>query len=291
MEKYINIILNTYQGYYHYLLNEVLQPSWHNYFWWLLVLSIGVWLLEILMPWRSQQAIFRKDFWLDGFYLFFNFFIFSLIGFAAISNVVAQMFEDILASIGFKNIVAIELSALPQLAKLLIMFVVADFIQWNIHRLLHRVPQLWEYHKLHHSVEQMGVAAHFRYHFMENVIYKVLQYIPLAMLGFGLQDFFVVHIVSVAIGHLNHSNLNLSYGPLKYILNSPAMHIWHHAKAIPEGHRYGINFGLSLSVWDYLFGTAHIPSSGRDIALGFEGSEHYPNTFWAQMLAPFRKAK
>jgi sterol desaturase/sphingolipid hydroxylase (fatty acid hydroxylase superfamily) len=289
MEKYINLFLNSYKGYASYLMGEVLQPSWHNYFWWLLALSIGVWLLEILMPWRSNQAVFRKDFWLDGFYLCFNFFLFSLIGFAAISNVISQGITDILASFGIQNLVAIELAHWPSWAKLLTMFVVADFIQWNIHRLLHRVPMLWEFHKLHHSVEEMGVAAHFRYHFMENVIYKTLQYIPLAMLGFGLQDFFIIHIISVALGHLNHSNLNITYGPLKYIFNNPAMHIWHHAKEMPENHRYGINFGLSLSVWDYLFGTAHIPNNGRDVTLGFENSEQYPNTFWQQTIAPFRK--
>jgi sterol desaturase/sphingolipid hydroxylase (fatty acid hydroxylase superfamily) len=289
MEKYINLFLNSYKGYASYLMNEVLQPSWHNYFWWLLALSIGVWLLEIAMPWRTEQAVFRKDFWLDGVYLFFNFFIFSLIGFAAISEVFSQGFKDILANFGIQNLAAIELNHWPVWAKLLTMFVIADFIQWNIHRLLHRVPMLWEYHKLHHSVEEMGVAAHFRYHFMENIIYKTLQYIPLAMLGLELQDFFIIHIISVALGHLNHSNLNINYGLLKYIFNNPAMHIWHHAKEIPANHRFGVNFGLSLSVWDYLFGTAHIPDNGRDIALGFEHSEDYPNTFWKQMIAPFRR--
>ena len=45
------------------------------------------------------------------------------------------------------------------------------------------------------------------------------------------------------------------------------MHIWHHARTMPDSHRYGINFGLSLSCWDYLFGTAHIPHDGRDVEL------------------------
>jgi sterol desaturase/sphingolipid hydroxylase (fatty acid hydroxylase superfamily) len=52
-----------------------------------------------------------------------------------------------------------------------------------------------------------------------------------------------------------------------------------------------VNFGLSLSIWDYAFGTAHIPSSGRDIELGFDGSEAYPSTFWQQMIAPFLRRK
>ena len=123
---------------------------------------------------------------------------------------------------------------------------------------------------------------------MESIVYKTIQYIPLTMLGFGLLDLFVVHIITIAIGHLNHSNLNLSYGPLKYLINNPKMHIWHHAKKLPE-NSYGVNFGISLSLWDYLFGTDYIPSDGRDVELGFENDENYPDGFVKQIADPFSK--
>ncbi|MBL7942846.1 MAG: sterol desaturase family protein [Flavobacteriales bacterium] len=288
MNHYLEIIANAYTGYWNYLKSEILEPSWHNYFWYLVALSLLVWLLEIIFPWRTQQAVFRKDFWLDGFYMFFNFFLFSLIGYAAISEVFVDLFNSFLGLFGLTNIVALHIETWPAWSQYLLLFVVADFIQWNVHRLLHRVPRLWEFHKVHHSVEQMGFAAHFRFHWMETIIYKSIQYIPLAMIGFGLTDFFIVYIVSIAIGHLNHSNLNIAWGPLKYILNSPAMHIWHHAKEIPAGS-YGVNYGLSLSIWDYLFKTAWVPRSGRDIPLGFDKVESYPSGFFSQMMKPFRK--
>lgn len=278
---YWEIAKNSFFGYKDYLVHELLNPSWHNYFYWLLGLSLVVWFLEYLFPWRTNQSIVRKDFWLDGFYMFFNFFLFSLIGYSAISNVFVALFNDFLGLFGITNMVAIELGSLPAIVQYLIMFIIADFIQWNTHRLLHAVPKLWEYHKLHHSVEEMGFAAHMRYHWMETIIYKSIQYIPLAMLGFGIKDFFVLHIIAVAIGHLNHSNINISYGPLKYILNSPTMHIWHHAKDLPI--KSGVNFGISLSLWDYLFKTAYIPKSGRDIVLGFEDIESYPKDFVGQV--------
>jgi len=278
---YWEIAKNSFFGYKDYLVHELLNPSWHNYFYWLLGLSLVVWFLEYLFPWRTNQSIVRKDFWLDGFYMFFNFFLFSLIGYSAISNVFVALFNDFLGLFGITNMVAIELGSLPAIVQYFIMFIIADFIQWNTHRLLHAVPKLWEYHKLHHSVEEMGFAAHMRYHWMETIIYKSIQYIPLAMLGFGIKDFFVLHIIAVAIGHLNHSNINISYGPLKYILNSPTMHIWHHAKDLPV--KSGVNFGISLSIWDYLFKTAYIPKSGRDIELGFEDIESYPKDFVGQV--------
>ena len=288
LEKYFNIFIDSFTGYWNYLSSEILYPSWHNYFYWLIGVSLLVWLLEIIVPWRKSQAWIRKDFWLDGFYMFFNFFLFSLIGYNAISNIAVEAFNDFLGLFGITNMVAIEIGQLPGWTQLLILFVLADFIQWNIHRLLHRVPVLWEFHKVHHSVKEMGFAAHLRFHWMETVIYKSIQYIPLAMIGFGISDFFIVHMIAVVIGHLNHSNLNISYGPLKYLLNNPVMHIWHHSKKLPQGS-YGVNFGLSLSIWDYLFGTAWIPESGRDIELGFEKDENFPTDFIHQVTYPIGK--
>jgi len=288
MEKYWKICVDSFSGYWNYLFNEVSQPGIHNYFYWLLGLSVLVWILELVMPWRKNQKAIRKDFWQDGFYMFFNFFLFSLIGFNAISNIAVEAFSDFLGLFGITNLVAIEIQSWPAWSKLLTLFIIADFIQWNTHRLLHAVPFLWEFHKVHHSVKEMGFAAHLRYHWMETIVYKTIQYLPLAMIGFGLQDFFVVHIVTVAIGHLNHANVGWDYGPLKYIFNNPKMHIWHHAKEMPSTHPMGINFGISLSIWDYLFKTAYIPHSGKNIELGYDDDNTMPESFWGQIIRPFK---
>ncbi|HEY5690867.1 MAG TPA: sterol desaturase family protein [Cyclobacteriaceae bacterium] len=290
MQHYYELFLGSFTGYWSYLLSEILHPGWHNYFYWLLGLSITVWLFEIVLPWRKQQPIFRKDFWLDGFYMFFNFFLFSLVAYNAISNIAVQAFNDFLGLFGITNLVAINVAGWPKGLQLLLMFLVADFIQWNVHRMLHKVPSLWEFHKVHHSVKEMGFAAHLRFHWMETIIYKSIQYIPLAIIGFGIQDFFLVHIFSVAIGHINHANVYVTYGPLKYLLNNPAMHIWHHAKHLPDGSA-GVNYGISLSLWDYLFGTVYLPSNGRDIELGFSKDENFPDRFFSQISYPFLKSK
>ncbi|MGB5943032.1 MAG: sterol desaturase family protein [Leeuwenhoekiella sp.] len=291
MQKYLEIIEESFVGYFNYLIVEITDPSWTNYFYWLIGLSLLVFSLEIILPWRKDQPVVRTGFWLDIFYIFFNFFLFSLIGYNAISNVGVALFNDFLAILGYVNVVAIQVDSFPVCAQLLIMFVIADFIQWNVHRLLHRVPWLWKFHQVHHSVKQMGFAAQFRFHFVETMVYKTIQYIPLAMIGFGIQQFFVVHMISVFIGHLNHANLNWGYGPLGYVFNSPKMHIWHHAKVLPKEHKYGMNYGLSLSIWDYLFSTAYVPQSGKNLEIGFAGDADFPKDFGSQMLYPFRSKK
>ncbi len=291
MEKYLKIIEDSFVGYFNYLLNEITNPGWTNYLYWLIVLSLLVFALELLIPWRKKQPIIRKGFWLDAFYILFNFFLFSLIGYNALSNVGVELFNDFLRLFGIQNIVSIEVQHLPVWAQLLIMFIVADFIQWNVHRMLHRVPWLWKFHQVHHSVKEMGFAAQFRFHFMETLVYKSVQYIPLAMIGFGIEQFFIVHMFSVFVGHLNHANLDWSYGKFGYIFNNPRMHIWHHAKQLPPQHKYGMNFGLTLSIWDYLFGTAYVPESGKNLEIGFNGDENFPNDFANQLTFPFKKYK
>ncbi|MCB9274952.1 MAG: sterol desaturase family protein [Lewinellaceae bacterium] len=336
---YWHIFIRGYRGYAGYFWHEVTHPGWHNYFYWLILVSAFFLALEWLKPWRKGQPRFRKDFWLDIFYMFFNFFLFSLIIYNAASDVVVNFFNGLIKSVsGFNLQDSNPLRFAPMWAVLLIGFFVRDFVQWWTHRLLHRAPALWEFHKVHHSVEQMGFAAHLRYHWMETVVYRTIEYIPLALLGVGLYDFFIIHIFTLAIGHYNHSNItvpgyvtggvlgallgiaiatggfgirlleapglwqqlgvvlagiaagSLLLGPfMKKIFNSPEMHIWHHAHALPEGHPHGINFGISLALWDYLFGTALVPYNGRDIRLGFQGMERFPHGFLGQALYGFRR--
>ena len=290
MQEYFQVFLDGYYGYWNYLSSEILYPSWHNYFWWLLGISLVVWSLELVFPWRKNQAAIREDFWLDGFYMFFNFFIFSLIGYNAVSNVAVEVFNDFLALFGITNLVAFQIASWPVWSQFLLLFVLADFIQWNVHRWLHYSPWLWEFHKVHHSVEQMGFSAHLRYHWMETIVYNSVQYIPLSMIGFGLDDFFILHLVTILIGHLNHANVKITYGPLKYVLNNPVMHLWHHAKEIPA-ERNGVNYGISLSLWDYLFGTAYIPNQNANEQLGFEDQETFPKTFFQQLTHPWNSKK
>lgn len=291
MKSYSKIFSQSFSNYWQYLTHEISHPSWSNYFYLLIGISIIIWLLEIFFPWRKNQSVIRQDFFLDAFYMFFNFFLFSLIGFYAISNVVSELFNNLLLSIGITNGIAIEINQFPFWLKIIFAFILKDFIHWNIHRLLHRNKFLWQFHKVHHSVKQMGFAAHLRFHWMENVVYKTLQYIPLAMLGFGINEYLMANVIALVIGHFNHANINIPIGPLKYIFNNPQMHIWHHAKTYPEKFRDGINFGLSLSVWDYIFKTNYIPSSGRDIELGFPDDEHFPKDFLHQEMYPLGEKK
>ena len=73
---YGELFFSTFSEYAQYIWNEITfntVPWYQNYFWLLVVLSLVVWGLEVAFPWRKNQARIRKDFWLDAFYMFFNF--------------------------------------------------------------------------------------------------------------------------------------------------------------------------------------------------------------------------
>ena len=340
MPNYVRIFLDGYGGYASYVWYEVTHPSWGNYFYWLIAISLFFMALEWIRPWRKEQGKFRKDFWLDAFYMFFNFFLFSLIIYNAASDVIVNFF-----SYYINQFIGVDLKALnpmyswPMWTILLVGFFVRDFVQWWTHRLLHKSERLWEFHKVHHSVQEMGFAAHLRYHWMETLVYRTIEYIPLALLGIGLYDFFIIHIFTLAVGHYNHSNITVSgrvtggilggligmviathsfdiallsadtsvitavgvvlasiiagallLGPvMKTLFNHPEMHIWHHAHDLPEDRRTGVNFGLSLAIWDFIFGTAYVPTDGRDIKLGFPGVEEFPESFGKQVIHGLKK--
>lgn len=289
----ISTFISATKGYVDWLwTDQVLlagKSLYENYFWTLLLISAFFFVLEVLIPWRKNQSVFRKDFWLDFFYMYFNFFLFYIILFAGLQEVGNVLSAKVFSFFGVGVDGFLNLRKWPQILQVIVVFVVSDFTHWNIHRMLHKFNFLWKFHRLHHSVKEMGFAAHLRFHWMESVVYKIITYFVLLLIGVEVETLFYMHLFTISWGHFNHANINLPLGPLKYVFNSPQMHIWHHVKELPQERQMGVNFGLTLSVWDYLFNTAYEPQSGRDIELGFEDDEQYPTTFWRQVISGFKK--
>jgi sterol desaturase/sphingolipid hydroxylase (fatty acid hydroxylase superfamily) len=122
------------------------------------------------------------------------------------------------------------------------------------------------------------------------LLYRSVKYIPLALLGARWEALLVVAVIATLIGHLNHANLNISWGPLRYVLNSPKMHVWHHD--VEQHGPGGQNFGQVLSVWDWVFGTAYWPEDREaPQKLGFEGMESYPRSVPGRLLYPLSRRR
>ncbi len=260
-----------------------------GYFFWLLVISAFVLGLERLWPWRRGQRLLRRQFFQDLFWLFFNGHYCGILVASAGAAAFAWAWPAL------ERLQGVHLLAnQPLWLQFLGFFLLKDFLDWCVHNLLHRVPWLWEFHKVHHSIEELDWIGNFRFHWMEVVVYQSLTYLPLTLLGVDGGVILWIALVNTLIGHLNHSNLDITWGPLRYVLNSSRMHVWHHDWDLPAGHPKGVNFGIALSAWDWMFGTAWWPTpaeapSQQPRRLGFPGLEGFPRSLPGRLLYPLSR--
>jgi sterol desaturase/sphingolipid hydroxylase (fatty acid hydroxylase superfamily) len=257
-----------------------------SYLHWLVGISLLFVLLERLFPWR-KQALLRSGWARDVGFLALNGHFFGLWTAAAFGWVALQA-TDLLGRAGLR-LDASPVPRWPFSLQFVVFLVVSDFLQWCVHNLLHRVPWLWTFHKVHHAIDTMDFIGSFRFHWAEIVVYKAAQWLPLAILGASAEAVFWVAVAGTFWGHLNHANVNVSLGPLGYVLNSPRMHLWHH-DASDEG---GVakNFGIVLSLWDFVFRTAYWPRERGPLRIGYTGDAEMPRGFLGEAAWPLVRAR
>ena len=150
-------------------------------------------------------------------------------------------------------------------------------IYWG-HRLAHRVPFLWRFHKVHHtSVDLDWLAAH-REHPLDNLYTRAIENLPLILLGFPIETIAGFIVFRGLWGHFIHANISMKLGPLKYILGSSHLHHWHHSMEKPD-----CNYANLMPVMDLLFGTYHHP---LEVPLSYGIDENVDRGYINQMVAP-----
>lgn len=253
---------------------------------WLVALTVLFVALERLFPWRRGQPQLRPGLLRDLGFVALNGHFFSLWT-AAWSGAAALFATKALAAAGF-TIGPSPVASWPFAVQFVAFLLLSDFLQWCVHNLLHRVPILWAFHKVHHSILTMDFLGNFHFHWAEIVVYKAAQWLPLALLGASGEAVLAVAVFGTFWGNLNHANLRVELGPLRYVLNSPGMHLWHH-DASDEG---GVakNFGIVLSAWDWIFRTAYWPIDRGPQRIGYPGDAEMPAGFLGQLAWPALKA-
>lgn len=194
-------------------------------------------------------------------------------------------------------------SGLPERIGLsLYLLLVWDFAATFAHYLKHRVPVLWEFHKVHHSAEVLNPITALRRHPVENLFGGAVVglCIGVAMgtwiLAFGSLDPVIVFgawigilVWRVLVYNLRHSQIPLSFGPFwSHIFFSPLQHQIHHGS---EPRHYNVNYGHIFSLWDRMLGTLYVPAADERVRFGLGGAEaHDYRSVAAIYLLPFRKA-
>jgi sterol desaturase/sphingolipid hydroxylase (fatty acid hydroxylase superfamily) len=145
--------------------------------------------------------------------------------------------------------------------------VAMDAANWLAHYADHRLGFLWRFHALHHSQEELSVLTSFRAHPLMHTTGFFLAAIPVVVLMPTRAIAPVVITVYVCIGTLQHANLRWTFGPLGWLVVSPAYHRLHHDR--DDQH---LNLGVVFTVWDVLARRAKFPARGAVVPLtGLDG--------------------
>ena len=246
--------------------------------------------IRVKTIWRAlfpKRVVAHKSNQADIGYLFFNVFVFGVVfGWAVLTyqSVSNGIIAGLVTLFG-----PVSPSAWPVYVTRSIvtamLFLSYELGYWFNHWLSHKVPLLWEFHKVHHTAEVLTPLTNFRVHPVYTWIFANTLALSAAianglgnyMFGdtayqYALNDTNIILVLFIhAYVHLQHSHMWISFrGVLGRIFVSPAHHQVHHSG---DPKHFNKNFGSCLALWDWMFGTLYIPQKEREpLVFGF--AEH-----------------
>ncbi|WP_394825881.1 sterol desaturase family protein [Pendulispora albinea] len=178
-------------------------------------------------------------------------------------------------------------SGWPLAVQLGLAILVLDFGVTITHWASHRIPLLWRFHAVHHSVKRHYGFNGLMKHPVHQAIELTVGVAPLVVLGIPPGVASLLALATAIQLLLQHSNADYATGPMGYVLALNKGHRFHHQKWPGIGD---VNFGLFTNLWDFLLGTWSFDEKRRftsdDFGIGDEPD--YPTGYWDQLTAPFR---
>ena len=178
------------------------------------------------------------------------------------------------------------------LAAVVASVVVLDAASYATHRVLHRVPVLWNVHRVHHADFDCDATTALRTHPVEALILNGVHAVVIAVVGLPALAVLAYGAVAQAANVLEHTNVRIPAAidrHLRRVLVTPDMHRIHHSAQSGEGDT---NFATIFPVWDRLFGTYRAEPAGGHEAMRV-GLEQFRTakdlTLPWTLLLPFRR--
>lgn len=234
--------------------------------------------LERRWPLRSAQGSFRPGWLTDAQYFFASHALVQLM--TVLVMLPAVKVGGLLAIPALSSMVR----SLPLAMQAIGCVIVADLAQYWVHRAFHRIPPLWRFHRIHHSVERMDWLAGSRLHLVDVIVTRGLVLLPLVIIGFDERAvlaylaFVSFHAVFI------HANFAPRLPWLERLVVMPRFHHWHHAV---EREARNVNFAVHLPLLDRLFGTHHLPDGRWPRGYGTDGPAA-PDGWLNQLVWPLR---
>lgn len=171
------------------------------------------------------------------------------------------------------------LGRLPLWQQGVLYLAVTDFLLYWSHRAFHG-RFLWKYHAVHHASKDVEWISASRFHPVNLALGTCAVDVAALLAGVSPEVFIVLAPFNTMYSLFVHANLDWTLGPLKYLIVSPVFHRWHHDKMVCDR-----NFASTFALWDWLFGTFHMPQGVLPGNYGID-DETMPEGLMPQLVYP-----
>lgn len=251
---------------------------------WLVLLAV------IFLPLERLAAVHPRKFFCKS--------LLSDIGFYFISGLIPALLlapPMALVAMGAQLVVPYSLhaavAALPVWERAMAALVVGEMGFYWGHRWAHEIPFLWRFHSVHHHPTEVYFLISARAHPIDNVFIRLCGLMPIYILGIatpltpagGAVSALLVMLLTLW-GFLIHANVHWRFGPLEWVISTPAFHHWHHTLDEPRNR----NFASMLPLMDWLFGTCYLPRDRWPSGYGIDAK--LPASLGGQLVYPLRSA-
>jgi sterol desaturase/sphingolipid hydroxylase (fatty acid hydroxylase superfamily) len=228
--------------------------------------------LELALPAKAGQRFFRPAWTTDlcfflGQYLLWGGLVLYVLGHVS-------LWASTIVPAGFRRAVADQ----PWWLQALQVVLLSDFLIYWGHRLQHRLPMLWRFHKVHHSAEHLDWLAAHREHPLDTIYTMGLINMPAIVFGFPLETLAGLIAFRGIWAIYIHSNVRLPIGPVRVLIGAPELHHWHHDRDRDAG-----NYANISPLMDVLFGTYRCPDHEPE---RFGIKEPVPASYFGQLVEP-----
>lgn len=250
--------------------------------------------------WLTRSASLHADI----AYFAFSIFVYGLVfGWAILSyKFLSGVVSDGLTT-AFGAVAPTQHDMLARVVITLVLYLAYEFGYWLDHYLKHRVPALWELHKVHHSANVLTPLTVFRIHPLDALIFSNILAVSAGIAGgianyafgkpvllYSIDDMNIILVLFVHIYvHLQHTHLWIAFtGVAGRVFLSPAHHQIHHSD---NPIHFDKNLGSCLAIFDWLFGTLYIPKKEPEaLTFGVKAGEADMHSFHELGVAPVTRA-
>ncbi len=145
--------------------------------------------------------------------------------------------------------------SLPYVLAIVLAVVALDFVIYLQHVLVHAIPALWRFHRVHHADLDFDLTTGARFHTVEIILSMLIKFATIVVLGPPIVAVVIFEVVLNGMSMFNHANVHLPLAVdrvLRLLLVTPDMHRVHHSR---EDNETNSNYGFNLAIWDRIFGT------------------------------------